>query len=106
MVIYRAYDFGAQWLARQFSQSTSREIATFIATHVSSVCESNRRVVIISALRNSFVHIVVIYTIILIKSVWRRSQTAGRNYCTIVSGDVSNCSYRLTVHHLTSSRLS
>ena len=54
--IYMAYDFGAQWLARQFSQSTSREIAAFIATHVSSVCESNRRVVIISALRNSFVH--------------------------------------------------
>ena len=43
-----AYDFGAQWLARQFSQSTSREIAAFIATHVSSVCESNRRVEITS----------------------------------------------------------
>ena len=39
-------------------------------------------------------------------SVCRCSQTAGRNSCSIVSGDVSNCSYRLTVHHLTSWRLS
>ena len=46
-----------------------------------------------------------IYTIILLKSVCRRSQTAGRNSCSIVSGDVSNCSYRLTVHPVTSSRL-
>ena len=36
----------------------------------------------------------------------RCSQTAGCNSCSIVSGDVSNCSYRLTVHPLTSSRLS
>ena len=36
----------------------------------------------------------------------RCSQTAGRNSCSIVSGDVSNCSYRLTVHPVTSSRLS
>ena len=39
-------------------------------------------------------------------SVSRRSQTAGRNSCSIVSGDVSNCSYRRTVHPLTSSRVS
>ena len=45
-----------------------------------------------------------IYTIILLKSVCRCSQTAGRNYCSIVSGDVSNCSYRLTVHPLVSVR--
>ena len=36
----------------------------------------------------------VIYTIICLKSVclsvWRRSQTAGRNSCSIASGDVSN----------------
>ena len=44
------------------------------------------------------------YTIILLKSVCRRSQTAGRNSCLIVSGDVSNCSYRLKVHPVTSSR--
>ena len=31
-------------------------------------------------------------------SACRRSQTAGRNSCSIVTGDVSNCSYRLTVH--------
>ena len=31
-----------------------------------------------------------IYTIILHKSVCRRSQTAVRNSCSIVSGDVSN----------------
>ena len=37
-------------------------------------------------------------------SVCRRSQTAGRNSCSIVSGDVSNCSYHLTVHTVTSSR--
>ena len=48
----------------------------------------------------------VIYTIILHKSVCQCSQTAGRNSCAIVSGDVSNCPYRLTVHHVTSSRLS
>ena len=36
-------------------------------------------------------------TIILLinMSACRRYQTAGRNYCSIVSGDVSNCSYRL-----------
>ena len=42
---------------------------------------------------------------ILLKSVCRRLQTAGRNSCSIVSGDVSNCSYRLTVHPVTSLRL-
>ena len=47
-----------------------------------------------------------IYTIILLKSVCRRSQTAGRNSCSIVSGDVSNCSYRLKIHPVTSSHLS
>ena len=31
-----------------------------------------------------------IYTLILHKSVCRRSQTAVRNSCSIVSGDVSN----------------
>ena len=34
---------------------------------------------------------IIIYTIILLKSVFRCSQTAGRNSCSIVSGDVSNC---------------
>ena len=48
----------------------------------------------------------LVYTIILLKSVCRRSQTAGHNSCSIVSGDVSNCSYRLTVHPVMSSRLS
>ena len=38
-----------------------------------------------------------IFTIILLKSVCRCSQTAGRNSCSIVLGDVSNCSYRLTL---------
>ena len=33
---------------------------------------------------------IFIYTIILHKSVCQRSQTAGRNSCAIVSGDVSN----------------
>ena len=47
-----------------------------------------------------------IYTIILLKSACRRSQTADRNSCSIVSGDVSNCSYRLKVHPVTSSHLS
>ena len=50
--------------------------------------------------------ITVIYTMILLKSVCQLSQTAGRNSCSIDSGDVSNCSYRLTVHPVTSSRLS
>ena len=36
----------------------------------------------------------------------RCSQTAGRNSCSIVSGDFSNCSYRLMVLPLTSSHLS
>ena len=39
-------------------------------------------------------------------AVCRRSQTAGRNSCSIVSGDVSNCSYHLKVHPVTSSCLS
>ena len=48
----------------------------------------------------------LIYTIIPLKSVclsvcWC-SQTAGRNSCSIVSGDVSNCSYRLTVVYILS----
>ena len=30
-------------------------------------------------------------------SVCQRSQTAGRNSCSFVSGNVSNCSHRLTV---------
>ena len=46
----------------------------------------------------------MIYNIILLKPVCRSLQTAGRNYCSIVSGDVSTCSYQVTVHHLTSSR--
>ena len=46
-----------------------------------------------------------IYTIILLKSVRRCSQTAGRNSCSIVSGNVSNCSYRLKVYPITSSHL-
>ena len=33
-------------------------------------------------------------------------KTAGRNFCSIISGDVSNCSYRLTVHSVASSRFS
>ena len=47
----------------------------------------------------------MIYTIILLISVCRRSQTTGRNSCSIVSGNISNCSYRLTVYPVTSSRL-
>ena len=47
-----------------------------------------------------------IYTIILLKSVCRRSRTAGRNSCSIDSGDVSNCSYRLKVDPVMSSHLS
>ena len=39
----------------------------------------------------------LIYTIILLKFVCRCSQTSGRNSCLIVSGDVSNCSYQLSV---------
>ena len=46
-----------------------------------------------------------IYTIIFLKSVCQRSQTAGRNSCSIVSGNVSNCSHRLTVYPVTNSRL-
>ena len=37
--------------------------------------------------------------------VCRCSQNAGRNSCSIVSGNVSNCSYRLTVYPVTSLRL-
>ena len=46
-----------------------------------------------------------IYTIIFLKSVCQHSQTAGRNSCTIILGNVSNCSHRMTVHPVTSSRL-
>ena len=49
----------------------------------------------------------IIYTIILVNYVCvSQLATAGRNSCSIVSVDVSNCSYRLTVDTLTSSRLS
>ena len=34
------------------------------------------------------------------------SATVGRNYCSIVSGDVSSCSYRLSVRTLTDSYFS
>ena len=50
--------------------------------------------------------VVIIYTKILLMSVCRCSQTAGHNSCSIVSGDVSNCSYRLTIHLVRSSHLS
>ena len=46
-----------------------------------------------------------IYTIIQLKSVCRSSQTAGRNSCSILSGDVSICSYGLAVHPVTRSRV-
>ena len=39
------------------------------------------------------------------KSVCRCYQTAGRNSCSNVSGNVSNCSYRPTVNPVTSARL-
>ena len=41
-------------------------------------------------LAHTYVRIYRVYTIILHKSVCRHSQAAGRNYCSIVSGDVSN----------------
>ena len=47
-----------------------------------------------------------IYTIICLKSVCGRSQTAGSNSCSIASGDVSNWLYPTEVLPLTSSRLS
>ena len=46
-----------------------------------------------------------IYTIILLKFVCRSYQTAGRNSCSIVSGDVANGSYRLKALPLKSSHL-
>ena len=46
------------------------------------------------------------YTIILLKSVCRRSQTAGRNSCSIFSGDVSNGPYLLKAYPVTSSHFS
>ena len=60
-----------------------------------------------SVTRLSKVYIFInIYTINLIESVCSSSQTAGRSSCSIVSGDVSNCSHRLKVLSLTGSRLS
>ena len=49
---------------------------------------------------------IYIYTIICLKYVCRRSQTAGRNSCSIASGDVSNWSNPPKVHPVTNSRLS
>ena len=48
---------------------------------------------------------VIIYTIICLKSVWRRSHNAVRNSGTIASGDVSNWSHPPEVLFVTSSRL-
>ena len=50
----------------------------------------------------------IIYTIILLKSVLSvcRAQTTGRNSCSVVLGDISNCSYRLSFLPLTSLHLS
>ena len=45
------------------------------------------------------------FSIILLK-VCGCSQAAGRNSSSIVSGDVSNCSYHLTVHPVTIVRIS
>ena len=42
----------------------------------------------------------------ILKSGCRCSQTADRNSCSIVSGDISNCSYQLSVLPLTSLHLS
>ena len=46
------------------------------------------------------VGMIIIYTIIFLKSVCQRSQTAGHNSCSIVSGNVSNCSHHLIVYIL------
>ena len=50
--------------------------------------------------RSKWRDICIMYTYI------RRSQTAGHNSCSIASGYVSNCSYRLKAHPVTSSCLS
>ena len=51
----------------------------------------------VAAKRIIVTHQTGIYTIIILKSVCQCSQTAGRNSCSLISGDVSNCSYRPTV---------
>ena len=48
----------------------------------------------------------IIYTIILLKCVGDRKPQVAILVRSIVSGDVSNCSYRLTVHTVTRLRLS
>ena len=40
--------------------------------------------------------VVIIYTVILFKSVCRISQATGLRSCSIVSEDISNCLYRLS----------
>ena len=46
------------------------------------------------------------YITILRKSVCRGAQSTGRSSCSIVSGDISNCSYRLSFLSLMRSHLS
>ena len=44
------------------------------------------------------------YIIILLKPVCRRSQSTGSSSCSIVSGDISNCSYRLSFSYTYASK--
>ena len=93
-------------LRRKRAEPVIRLVTSLLANqHMASKSEICVNVIHVCGSRN-LIDFITIYTIILLNSVCLFSQTTGRNSCSIVSGDISNCSYRLTVHPVTSSHLS
>ena len=73
------------------SVSTSCSIHTRVATAFVDVYKNT-----IKCLNIWNVNCINIYTIIIFKYVFPCSQITGRDYCSIISGDISNNSFRLT----------
>ena len=92
--------FGFRWFSSAFCVLNVR-VAPIVKNWV-AVSPSSKNVLICTLP----MQLLRIYTIILLKFVCRCSQTAGRNSCSIMSGDISNCSYQLSVLLLASSHLS
>ena len=69
-------------------------------------CDHALKLLYVCTLYSSLNKMPILYLYYNSPYLCRCSQTADRNSCSIDSGDVSNCSYCLTVHPVTSSRLS
>ena len=73
-------------VSNHLSRTPIARFASGAAHHARPYRNLGRRI----SLRSYTIVDSVIYTIICLKSVCRRSQIAGRNFCSIASGDVSN----------------